>query len=159
MFYVVEHHMKIIKTVNYLLVGSKGATGELWWSQLDAPINFSWGKNRTTVLCLKSEQTCLRSERGYQVRCVHCTVIVVGQQSNEKVRQNRWSNDKCTKETPEMTRLYVSVLLDRKKAKSERWRTASQLGGGWIATAGRVAIRRREVGPHSFTAHNNLCHD
>ena len=25
-----------------------------------------------------------------------------------------------TKETPEMTRLYVGVLLDRKKAKSER---------------------------------------
>ena len=51
------------------------------------------------------------------MRCVHCTVIVVGQQSNEKVRQNRWSNDKCTKETPEMTRWYVGVLLDRKKQR------------------------------------------
>ena len=51
------------------------------------------------------------------MRCVHCTVIVVGQQSNEKVRQNRWSNDKCTKETPEITRWYVGVLLDRKKQR------------------------------------------
>ena len=109
-----------IKTVNYLLVGAKGATGELWWSQLDAPINFSWGKKKTTVLCLKSEQTCLRNERGYQVRCValfflsvflkHPTVTVVAQQSNEKVRQDRWSNNKCTKETPEMTRWYVGVM-------------------------------------------------